>query len=173
MPEFMLISTATIEFGHTTFSKRMPAKTIASADAFYLVSPPPLKGAKKGNAGAYGLAGAAVGGALGGLLGSLLDAAANKNSKQEKRRLKDIEAMKLSELSEEITDHPDWPIDERKGLVTVIHRPAVRSLLYSFSWFWFRKRFLLKTQLGEMTIFPPLFQGNKKAAFLEEVGWEL
>jgi hypothetical protein len=169
---YKLISKGTIWFGYTEFSRQMRAKTVASADAFYFIEPPRPK-AQTSDQSSFGLAGAMVGGALGGLLGAMLDAAAASKDRKNAQLPKGIEEMKLSQLPGEITGHPDWPIAEKKGVVTIIHRRAVKRLRYSFSWFWLRSRFLLKTGLGEMMIFPPFFQGRKMVNFLKAVGWEL
>src|SRR5262245_2144815 len=131
MQTYQLISKAKIYFGYTEFSRQWKARTVASADAFYFIEPPRPK-AQQSNQPSCGPAGAMVGGALGGLLGAMLDAAAAADKRRRDTPLpRGIEEMKLSQLPEEIRGHPDWPINEKKGIVTIVHRRAVKRLRYS------------------------------------------
>src|SRR5262249_46649969 len=141
-----------------------------SPDAFYFVTDPGAQPAQAGQS-SFGLAGGIAGGAVGGLIGGLIDG--GLGGRKDKPLARHVEEVALADLPQELRKAPDWPPDQKKGIVTVMHLKAVQDLQFGFFWFWFRSRFLLTSKLGNMTIFPPLFQGRKLARIMEKMGWEM
>jgi hypothetical protein len=121
-----------------------PGMVVASAEALYFVpdlqSMPPSP--------------------LGGLFGKLLRAPT----------LSDLEGeMDLTEVPEEITEHPDWPVTWDEGPLFVLPREAVEEM---------RTSFLLggiEIMLPEVRIlvFTPIFRRKQMAAYLAAAGWEI
>jgi hypothetical protein len=75
----------------------------------------------------------------------------------------------LAELPVEVTGHPDWPVRQEEGPVTVLPRMAIRAVRYSF-WKW---GIYLCTETTDIRIEPPLFGRRKVFGFLREAGWEV
>src|SRR5437899_10284099 len=122
MPKYMKISSSGIRIGKKA-SGLYSAVSIASADAFFLVI----------GKNAFRMGMETGGGALGALLGIALDRLGKKKPLVEAGTR--VVETALEDLPEEITGHPDWPVEIEQGPVILIPREAVVSVRYSF-WQW-------------------------------------
>jgi hypothetical protein len=112
-------------------------------------------------------------GALGGAVGGLIEGIhAAKKSKQPRAYMPEdvplVEQMDLSELPEEVLEHPDWKVARKEGAVVVVPRAAVTSLHTA----WWSG---IDVVAGDVIfrVSTPIFKRKKMAAYLVDLGWEL
>jgi hypothetical protein len=142
--------------------KPYPGLVIASKKALYFVVDVQRLRSGVGNVlGQFGAVGGTVGGMLEGkkkFKGPLLP-----------RPEPLVEEMDLSELREDITEHPDWPVDFKNGWVLVVPSKAVQSM---------RTSCMLggiKVELCDVDIlvFTPVFRRKQMAGLLVDMGWDV
>jgi hypothetical protein len=143
--------------------KPYPGMVVASKKALYFVVDVQLLPA--------GAAGSVFGqfGALGGLVGGALEGKKKFKGSLLPRPDPLVEEMDLSDLPEDITEHPNWPVDFKKGWVMVVPSEAVQSL---------RTSCLLggiKVDLRDVFIlvFTPMFRRKQMAGLLVDMGWNV
>lgn len=143
MPRFLIL-------GHEFRFNRNDFKgpVIASADAFYFVI------------NKYGLADGT--GILGGLLTCLNEHLGKKTSANDYMR-------DLAELPPEITQDPDWPIDQPFGPVLIIPRSVIVAV--TVPRFWLNNRVYVCADGLEVSVVYNLFRRGKIRRFLAEIGW--
>ncbi|HBI46530.1 MAG TPA: hypothetical protein DDY78_27300 [Planctomycetales bacterium] len=133
---------------------------VASPDAFFFaIDPKTVTGV-----------GAVIGGALGGAIEGLL---ASKKKRDKKKYMPQavplVEEMDLTDLSTEVTEHPEWPVTWEEGPVIIVPREAVQSLRTA----WWLGGIELVMEGVAIRTATPVFKRKKMAAYLVDAGWEV
>lgn len=140
--------------------KPYPGAVVVSRDTFYFAV------CRELIAAGASAAGAPLFGALDGVLAKSMG---TENRTFLPQPASGVQEVNLTDLPEEIVDHPDWPVKFHEGPVIVVPREAVQSLRTAF----LLGGFEVKLDTATIVVMSPFLQRKKLAAAMVRMGWDV